>query len=543
VSQDGREISISLQDLVAFVVRGLLYAAIVAGTVGALMYAYEQRKPPVFRAESTLLVARTTAGFGQFNLSPVTAPPIEMSAYRAAAQTDRVLTDALILMGVETPTVADIQRLRGRTGSFIAGEGRDSSLLGVEARGETRDIAVARADALAEALVAWDRRRATESLTRVIGTLEQQINALGEQIRTMQSGETGEQTQIDGLIRLRADQQQQLGYARALVASAEGLLSVLQPAGTTPRQIAPRPAMTAAVAMLLAVIATYAFLLLKSAFNTRLRSAEDMIEISGLPLLAEFAHASGRKHEWRQQEAANYLRTNVLFATADAHPKVVMVASAGEHEGKTTVACLLAEGLARNGYRTLLVDADLRSPSIGQRYGIADHDGSVTTTRDWMTSTSSRPRNVLRVALDASSELFVVPQFGAVPDASEALARGFPMALDQWNGYDVIIVDTAPLLAVADALAIAPRCTGTVLVVDAQRTTRNDLIAAKGLLERVGVTVLGLVANRVRGSSRSGAYGGAYGSAYGSAAPAPARAKAKARPRPRSADAMARSRD
>ncbi len=519
-----------------FVVRGLLYAAVVAGAVGALMYTYESRQPPVFRAESTLLVARTTAGFGQFNLSPVTAPPIEMSAYRAAAQTDRVLTDALILMGVEAPTVADIQRLRGRTGSFIAGEGRDSSLLGVEARGETRDLAVTRADALAEALVAWDRRRATESLTRVIGTLEQQISALGEQIRTMQA-ETGEQTQIDGLIRLRADQQQQLGYARALVASAEGLLSVLQPAGTTPRQIAPRPAMSAAVAMLLAVIATYAFLLLKSAFNTGLRSSEDMIEVSGLPLLAEFARASGRKNEWRQQEAANYLRTNVLFATADAHPKVVMVASAGEHEGKTTVACLLAEGLARNGYRTLLVDADLRSPSIGQRYGIADHNGSVTTTRDWMTTTSSRPRNVLRVALDASSELFVVPQFGSVPDASEALARGFPMALDQWNGYDVIIVDTAPLLAVADALAIAPRCTGTVLVVDAQTTKRNDLVAAKGLLERVGVTILGIVANRVRGSSRSGA----YGAAYGSAAPAPVRAKAKPRPRP--ADAMARSRD
>nr|MBA2665899.1 hypothetical protein [Trueperaceae bacterium] len=225
MSQPSSDISISIHDLFRFVLGGLVLAAVLGLVAGAVAYTLGQRQDPVFRAEATLLVARTTGGFSQFGLSPVTAPPIDLSAYVAAARSDRVLQDALMRLGVEAPTDSDIRSLRGRTSSFVAGDGRDSSLLGVEARAETQDLAVLRANAAAEALVAWDQRRATDSLTRVITTLEQQIGALGEQIRVLQSSTDGAAaTQVDGLIRLRAEQQQQMAYARALVASAEGLL-------------------------------------------------------------------------------------------------------------------------------------------------------------------------------------------------------------------------------------------------------------------------------------------------------------------------------
>ena len=516
MSEPSHEISISIQDLIRFLLRGLVIAAVLAGVTGAVVYVITQREPPVFRADATILVARTSAGFGQFGLSPVMAPPIDLSAYRAAAGSDRVLADALARLGVAEATGSDIRSLRGRTSAYVAGDGRDSSLLGIEARGQTAAEAIARADALAEALVDWDRRRATESLTRVINTLEQQIAALGEQVRVLQaSTDTAAQTQMDGLVRLRAEQQQQLSYARALVASAEGLLSVMQPAATTPRQIAPRPLLSATIAALLAIVATYALLLLRSALNTRLGNAEDIASATGLSLLAEFPKHAAGGDDWRQQEAANYLRTNILFATADAHPKIILVTSPNEHEGKTSVVCHLAEGFARNGYRTLLVDADLRAPSIGERYGIDEQDDRVSTTADWMFDSSSRGRSVMRVTLDADAEFFVVPQFWTNSDPSRALARGFPRALAQWEGYDVIVVDSAPLLAVADTLAIAPYCTGTVLVVDAQKTDRTMLTTAREMLERVEATIFGVVANRVRSASR-GASGGAYGSAYGS---------------------------
>jgi capsular exopolysaccharide synthesis family protein len=521
VTQPTNEITISLRDVVQFVLRGLIWAVLFGGIAGGAAYFLAQRESPVFRAEATLLVARTTGGFSQFGLSPVTAPPIDLSAYRAAAASDRVLSDTASILGVADVDVGTIRSLRGATNTFIAGDGRDSSLLGVEARASTPAVAVARANAHAAALVEWDRRRATESLNRVITTLEQQIEALGEQIRAVQAaGDGATQTQVDGLIRLRADQQQQLAYARALVASAEGLLSVMQGADTSPRQIAPRPVMSALVAALIAGVLAYAFLLVRTALNTRLRSVDDIATASGLGVLAQFPRSGGASDAWRIQEAANYLRTNLLFALSDVHPKVILVTSANEAEGKTTVSCQLAEGLARNGYRTLLVDADLRSPSVADHFDIVGTGATTTTTREWMRPATNN-KSVLKVMLD-DADLYVVPQFQSVGDAAEALGRGFPAALEQWKQYDVIVIDSSPILAVADALAIAPRCSGTILVVDAQRSQPASIVRARELLDSAGANVLGVVANHVRQGSSNRSYGATYGTGYGRPAPAAA---------------------
>ena len=519
MTQPSSEITISLRDVVQFVLRGLIWAVLFAGLAGGAAYYLAQREPPVFRAEATLLVARTTGGFSQFGLSPVTAPPIDLSAYRAAAASDRVLADTASLLGVVDVDAGAIRSLRGATSTYIAGDGRDSSLLGVEARASTPAVAVARANAHATALVEWDRRRATESLNRVITTLEQQIEALGEQIRAVQAtGGGAEQTQVDGLIRLRADQQQQLAYARALVASAEGLLSVMQGADTSPRQIAPRPVMSAFVAALIAGVLAYGFLLLRTALSTRLRSVDDIASASGLSILAQFPRSAGANDAWRIQEASNYLRTNLLFALHEVHPKVILVTSSNEGEGKTTVACQLAEGLARNGYRTLLVDADLRSPAVANHFDIVGTGATVTTTREWMLPAVTN-ESVLKVMLDDDADLYVVPQFESVGDAGQALGRGFPTALERWGRYDVIVVDSSPILAVADALAIAPLCSGTVLVVDAQRTDPASIIRSRELLDSAGANVLGVAANYVRQGSSAGSYGATYGKGYGRGTP------------------------
>jgi polysaccharide biosynthesis transport protein len=523
MNPERQEISVSLQDLVGFVLRGALLALVVAGAVGAATYVWTQRQPAVFRAESTLLVARGAAGFTQFGLSPVTAPPIDLGAYRVAVTSDVVLADALVRMGVASPSVAEVRALRGQVGSSTETGVRDSSLLRVEGRGQTSQAAINRANAVANALVAWDRRRASESIDRVIATLVQQIEALSEQVRSLQAiGDAATQTQIDGLVRLRAEQQQQLGYARALVASAEGLLSVLQPGDSTARQVAPRPAMSAAVAALLAAIAVYALLLLRAAFNTRLRGSEDIAQVTGLQVLAEFPTV-GRQELDRLREPSSYLRTNLLFATEEAHPRVFMVTSSVAGEGKTTVARHLAEGFVRYGYRTLLVDADLRAPTVADGYDIVGSVPEAATTESWL-SDAGGTHHILTVTLDDDGQLDVIPQFRRVAHAPELLGRGFRLALARWQDYDVVVIDTAPVLAVADPLTIAPHCTGTVFVVDRHKADRRKLAAAVGSLQRVGVQVLGVAANNV-GQVGSGA---GYGAPYGAPAAAPRRGNGRA---------------
>jgi non-specific protein-tyrosine kinase len=352
-------------------------------------------------------------------------------------------------------------------------------------------------------------------MVRVIATLEQQIEALSEQVRSLQAiADPGSQGQIDGLVRLRAEQQQQLAYARALVASAEGLLSVLQPSDSTVKQIAPRPLQYAALAALLAVVVAYALLLLRVALNTRLRSSDDVAAVSGLPVLAEIPTAS-RNDESRVREASSYLRTNLLFATEGVHPRAFMVTSTVEHEGKTTVARHLAESFVRSGYSTLLVDADLRDPSVIDAYELLGGQDASTTTASWL-SDPSGPHQVLSVELGEGGHLDVIPQFDPIANAPELLGRGFRLALASWQDYDVIVVDTPPVLAVADPLTIAPHCSGTILVVDRKRSDRRKLVGAIGALHRIGVQLLGVVANNV-GPTGSG--GAGYGATQGTRSP------------------------
>lgn len=519
MNSERQEISISVQDLVSFVLRGALLAIVLGGAAGGVAYYLTERQPPVFRAESTLLVARTTGGFTQFGLSPAMAPPIDLGAYRVAAASDQVLADASRLLGTDAPTMLDIVRLRGSTGVSLETGARDSSLLRVEGRGDSAQLAVARANAVASALVEWDRRRATESISRVVATLEQQIESLNEQVRSLQTmGEDAGLGQIDGLIRLRAEQLQQLGYARALLASAEGLVSVLQPADSTPRQIAPRPVMSAAIAALLGIIVAYALLLLRAALNTRLRGSDDIASVTGAAMLAEFPNV-GRQQGDKLREASSYLRANLLFATGDAQTRAFLVTSAVASEGKTTVSRNLAEGFARYGYRTLLVDADLRAPSIIDNYHVVGSMPEAVTTDSWLRDPSGG-HHILTVTLDTDVGLDVIPQLASFPEAAELLGRGFRAALACWQEYDIVVIDSPPLLAVADPLAIAPHCTGTVLVVDSQRSDRRKLIASVGLLQRVGVRLLGFVANNVGTAASTAGFGAAgYGTAgYGAAA-------------------------
>jgi polysaccharide biosynthesis transport protein len=513
VNSERQEISVSIQDLVGFFVRGALLALLLGGVAGTLAYVVTGREPPVFRAEATLLVARTTGGFTQFGLSPVTAPPIDLGAYRVAAASDQVVADALRALGTAQPTMGDLRGLRARTGIIVETGARDSSLLRVEGRAETATLAVARANAVAAALVEWDRRRAAESMNRVIATLEQQIEALSEQVRSLQTiGDAAGLAQVDGLVRLRAEQQQQLAYARALVASAEGLVSIIQPADSSPRQVAPRPLLSAGIATLFGIVLAYALVLLRMALNTRLRGSDDIAAVTGLSVLAEFPTV-GRQEGDRLREASNYLRANLLFASEEAHPRTFMVTSAVANEGKTTVARNLAEGFVRNGYRTLLVDADLRAPTVIDHYDVVGDMPEAVTTESWLRDAAAG-HHILSVALDGNAVLDVIPQVSHVPDAAELLGRGFRSALARWQEYDVIVIDSPPVLVVADPLAIAPHCTGTVLVVDRQRSDRRKLLAAVALLQRVGVQVVGFVANNVEPAAAAAGYGAGYGAAY-----------------------------
>lgn len=508
-----QEITVSVSDLLRFVARGFIPALVVALVAGFLVYRYSSSRPPVYQATATVLTAQPQRTFTDTFYA---APPLDASAYRAAVASDPVLTRALQSLDPALSEVPQgmIRALKADT-SVRAEEDQNSSLLYLSVEDGTGEGAARRATALAQALVEWDRQRSLNYIDQSIGGLDAQIEAITNRIRALQA-EGAADDEIQGQIALRSERINTLNSLRALREAAVTALQVLQPANVPTAPVRPRPMFDAALAALLGAILTYGLLLLRNVLDTSLRGAEDVAHVSGLSVLAEFPRlARGVRNLPR--EASSYLRTNLLFSTADASPKVILVTSATSEEGKSSIAISLAESFVRNGYRTLLIDADLRKPIVASEYRINNiHQASL---EDCLKN-PYQPHRAATVSIGAKDYLYVVPTFQPTPQASELLSRGFRECLERWRQeYDVIIIDSAPVLAVADALAIAPLCTGTLLAVNLQKGDRRQLRSTVDLLKRVGVRLLGVAVTHV---SREGQQSG-YGYGYGEPEPASSR--------------------
>lgn len=272
------------------------------------------------------------------------------------------------------------------------------------------------------------------------------------------------------------------------------------------------------LAFALGMFVVYGFVLLREALDTRFRGGDDLVRTTQLPVLGEFPRmAPGTR--LLPKEAAGYLRTNVNFATTTSHPKVLLVTSAGKEQGKTSVASSLAESFVRNDYRTLLIDGDLRKPTVATVFGLSRNAGSSTAPMLSMGELLENPDasgSPVQVEL-GGGQLHVLPQFEAAHSPAELLARGFSEALNRFKPeYDVIIIDTPPMLPVADGLTMAPHTTGVIFAVSLPNTDRRAVVAGLDLLERIGVRVLGLVAtNMERNAGVNGDFGYGYGYGYG----------------------------
>jgi len=292
---------------------------------------------------------------------------------------------------------------------------------------------------------------------------------------------------------------------------------VLQRAELPDEPVAPRPVLNAALAMVLAVTLVLLVGLLRDLLDTRVKDVDGVAAITGLPLLAAFPQL---EDEWRRapREAANFLRANLAFTLADVHPKVVVVTSALPGEGKTTVAIGLAESFARQDYRVLLVDADLRRPMVATVLGVPLSESRV----DWAMERSGEPLTVRTMDVDDATSIDVLPATPGVDRPAERIATGIVSLLARAaQDYDVIVFDSAPVLAVADALPLVASANVTLLAVSVGRSGKRQVAHALDVLRRANARLGGVVATHAPQGSRgaSGGYGYGYGYGYGTEVP------------------------
>ena len=496
-----QDINITMGDLFRFVRRGLLLALLLALTGAAAAYYLSNLRDPVYEADATVLAPSGDISLESFGIPRVTAPPISVPGYRLAVLSDAVIQDALAISGATNVTQREIEGLRKRMNVAVQ-ETRESSSLTVGVVGGSPEAVMDQANALARSLINWDESRARNYLADGVSALDQQIANLNTRIGDLEAN-GGSASEIERQTNLLNSLSERQAQADSLVGTAASRLIVVQAASLPTDPIAPRPTLYAAFAAVFGFLLGYALLLLRNMLDTRLRSASDLETVTGLPILAEFPKLPNKARRL-PREASGYLRTNLLFATSEAQPKVILVTSAQTGEGKTSVALSLAESFTRADYRTLLVDADLRHPVIAKEYNLDDKRHMPLRAH---LENPHDSYEAAHVSVNLTQRLDIIPTFRAAPSPTELLSLGFQDCLESWRkDYDVIVIDSAPLLDVADTLTIAPLCTGTVLVASLQDTEPQKVNDAVELLNRSRVNLLGIVATHVNSARKSSRY-------------------------------------
>lgn len=197
-------------------------------------------------------------------------------------------------------------------------------------------------------------------------------------------------------------------------------------------------------------------------------------------------------------EAYRTLRTNIQFSSYDKEMRVITVTSSRPGEGKSTVACNMAITFAENGNRVLLVDADLRRPTVHKKFKLPNSQGIVNVIMNHELLEEITHSNVIE-GLDIITS-GVIP-----PNPSELLGSKKNQRLIEHlrEIYDVIILDTPPLLAVTDAQVLTTISDGTVLVAQHGVTKKDEVIQAKALLEKVNGNILGVVLSQIPADDNS----------------------------------------
>ena len=213
----------------------------------------------------------------------------------------------------------------------------------------------------------------------------------------------------------------------------------------------------------------------------------------------------------KAEEHYNALRTNIQLSGDNL--KVLAISSVKPGEGKSTTSTNIAWAFARAGYKTLLVDADIRNSVMS---GVFKSREKITGLTDFLAGTADLSNGLC----DTNIENLFVIQAGPVSPNPTALlqSENFATMINTLRKYfDYVIVDTAPIGMVIDATIITQKCDASILVTASGEIKRRDVLKVKEQLEQTGIPCLGVVLNKINTEvEKYGAYGvyGSYG-AYG----------------------------
>jgi len=442
------------------------------------------RQTPVYESEARVRVTPVTT-VTQFTQAPQTQ--VDLETERQIVLGDEVAERAAeIIRPPETPG-----DLLERVEVTIV---TNSQVLAITFSDLEPSSAQAGADAFAKSYLQFKRDEARQVLDELKAPIQKRIDELTRQLRETSDPATRLEIASD-----RTSWRNQLTPLDATIINPG---SVIKSADFPSQPASPNHILNAGLGLFVGLALGVGLAFLRERLDDRLRGREDLEMRIGAPVLGVIPRVPGWKRRDRPRlvaveepkssvsEAYRTLRTSILFAASRGEMKTILVVSAHTGEGKTTTVANLGVVLAQAGKRVIVVSADIRKPRLHHFFGLENDKGLV---------------NILigdAVAAEALSKttdpnLILMPS-GPVPSLPAELLGSEAMGeLIERLGQtaDFILIDTPALLAVSDALSLAPLADGVIFVADAESTTRASVAHARSQLEQMGANIFAAVIN------------------------------------------------
>src|SRR6056297_980114 len=365
-----------------------------------------------------------------------------------------------------------------------------------------------------------------ESLRDAIETRESSILALnqqGVQYNILKRDFETNRELYDGLLQ----RMKEIGVAAGV---QENNIAVIDEALPPGGPFKPDLGRNMVLAIAVGLIAGVGLALILEFFDSTIRRTEDIEALTGRPVLGlvpmvkakqmradnpamhlpdrAVGHYSAKHPKSSVSEAFRSLRTSLMFSTPEGMPKTILVTSPGPGAGKTTTAINLATVMAQNGSRVLLVDADLRKPRLHRDFGKPQSPG--LTNR--IAGTQSEGNETASIFSTDVEGLFVMPSGNQAPNPAELLSSERMTKIIAMNAraFDHVIIDTAPILGLADSMVLSRLVDGVIVVTSAGKTSKDSIKTSMRRLMQVRAPLLGVVLNAVDLDSPDYAYYSAY---------------------------------
>lgn len=441
--------------------------------VASLAFAWSYTRPPTYEATGLISVTSGRALAGQ---SVTEDDSLFLSRnYAELARTRPVMAEAVSKAKLAL-SPDDARRL------VSVRAASDVGFITVSARGPTVDEATRLAQGTADALITAVAEEQAKTVEVALEPIDGEIRQVGDQLAQLPP-EAGNR---EGLV---ARYQALVEAATERRLAPTDRLMLVSPARGDPVPVSPTPVRTTVLALLVALVVNAELAVLIEVLRDRVSGSDDdddSAEIMGLPTLARIPPGNGEDTE----EAFRTLRTSLMFLETSGPLRTVAVVSASPNAGKTFTSHRLARSVASLQLRAVLVDGDLRRPSVHREAGIPVSPGLSDVLRGAPLASALRPDPEV-------PHLEIVPGGSEVPDPAGLVAgRAFRDVLDQLDG-GMVVVDTPACDLFADGFAIASQCDATLVVADAKRTRRRSVRRVMTHLERVGANPIGVVLNRV----------------------------------------------